>query len=294
MTQAPLSNKHCLICKDGRKNECLYWHKDPDTGDIWVWCQGKCKRGYSIYEYCAQAGISLREFLKLSFDFNEAKALEVNASEWPRTFLSLADPASQKGVDYLASRGLVPSADIAYDSGREGIVLSYYYQNTFVGAQIRFITPRKTADGDDWKITTLPGTRLGYLFWGWSQNTLPPTVKYIVLTEGAFNAMSIQQSLNTRYGNLLKNPYRCIAASGSSVSDHQQDQLKVLISQGIKVIAAPDSDEAGLKMLDKLRSDRACTHYSLVLEDGLDWNDVLIRDGESGLAKMFAANIKQA
>ena len=70
-----VNTKKCLICQ--RKNDTLHWHIDAETGAIWVWCQGKCQRGYSLYEYCRQAGVSLKELLKGDFDFKESTPNEV-------------------------------------------------------------------------------------------------------------------------------------------------------------------------------------------------------------------------
>ena len=74
----PISTKHCLICKDGRKNQCLHWHIDPETSDIWVYCVGKCQRGYSIYQYANMSGLKLNEFLKGDFNFVETRPDIVN------------------------------------------------------------------------------------------------------------------------------------------------------------------------------------------------------------------------
>jgi len=285
--------KSCLICKGGVKNDCLYFHKDLETGDIWLWCQGKCQRGYHLFDYCHRAGLSVRDFLKLRIDFEEAKPNEVNAMGWPRSFLNLSDPKSRSGVEYLSTRGLDPTPDMFFDSENNGVVLAYYMDSTFVGAQVRFIEPRYLEDGSPWKITTLPGTRLGYLFWGWSQNPLPPQVKYLVVTEGAFNAAALQQALNTQYGGILTNPYRCIATSGSGVSQYQRDKLKDVLETGVKVIAAPDSDDAGLKMLEKMQQSASCSHYALVAENGKDWNDLLIKLGDIQLAKYFVSRLRK-
>jgi hypothetical protein len=283
MNDFNLSFKKCLICKGGRKNDCLYAHKDADTGEIWLWCQGKCKRGYSLYDYCNQAGISLKEFLAMGISFDEAPELEVNAMSWPRSFYALSDPQAKPGVDYLLSRGLDMPAEMYYDSDKNGIVFPYYVHNTFVGAQIRFIEPRTSEDGSPWKITTLPGTRLGYLFWGWSQQVLPTSVKYLVIAEGAINAASLQQALNKRYGNLLRNPYRCISTSGASVTQYHCKRLKELIDSGLKIIAACDNDDAGISMFEKMAKQGACTHYSFVTEEGKDWNDLLIKGDDPAL-----------
>lgn len=288
-----ISVNHCLICKDGRKNRCLHWHKDSETGDIWVWCQGKCKRAYSLFDYCSTAGISLKALLSANLTFDEAAPMEVNAISWPRHFHALSDPASKSGVDYLKKRGLNFPGEMYYDSMHDGVVFPYYLNNTFVGAQIRFIEPRVTEDGDTWKITTLPGTRLGYLFWGWSQQPFSTNVKYVVVAEGAINAASLQQSLNAKYGNLLSNPYRCISTSGASISKFHCEKLRELIDSGLKVIAAFDNDDAGIKCLEKAINSGACTHYSVVDQDGKDWNDLLI-DQPAELAKYFVSRLKRS
>ena len=292
MNDIKFNHKRCLICKGNKGNECLYAHKDPDTGEIWLWCQGKCKRGYSLYEYCSLSGITLKDFLKSNLSFKDAEEMEVSAMSWPRFFHALSDPKALRGVSYLSSRGLINPPDMYYDSERDGIVLPYYFQNTFVGAQIRFLEPRKDEDGNDWKITTLPGTRLGYLFWGWTQQPLGTNTRYLVVAEGAINAASLQQALNAKYGNLLKNPYRCISTSGASISKYHSEKLKELIDSGIKVIAAFDNDDAGLKAFDKMATTGACTHYSFVKDEGKDWND-LLRLGEDP-ATHLALGLKKA
>lgn len=286
-----INNKKCLICK--RKNDCLYAHKDPDTGEIWFWCQGKCKRAYSLYDYCFNAGISLKDFLNNDLTFEEARPLEVNAMSWPRYFHALSDIESTPGVEYLRSRGLEYPGEMYYDSNRNGIVFPYYLNNMFVGAQIRFIEPRTDEDGNSWKITTMPGTRLGYLFWGWSQQSFSTSVKYVVVAEGAINAASLQQAFNKRYGNLLKNPYRCVSTSGASVTKYHVDKLNELIGYGLKVISAFDNDEAGIKAFERMAKDGACTHYAFVDEDGKDWNDIL-RCGDADLASYFASRLRKA
>jgi len=285
----------CLICKAHKKNanRTLYWHKDKDTQEIWVWCQGVCQRGYSIFEYCHVSGVSLSELLKADLNFEEAGNNEVNAISWPKRFVSLSDPSSNDGLIYLNKRKIKPTNDLYYDKEWNGIVFPYYYENTFVGAQIRLISPWTMEDGSEVKITTLPGTRLGYLFYGWNQGQFLSNIKAIVITEGAFNSISLQQSLNQLYGGFLKNPFKCIATSGSGLSEHQSDKLKELINLGYKVIAAPDSDQAGFKMLDKMRNKNCCTHYALIDEDNKDWND-LLKNGEEELAKFFLEKVKRS
>lgn len=290
-----ISTQHCLICKGGKKNRCLHWHHDSETNDIWVYCVGVCQRGYSLQEYCTTAGLLVKEFLKQDFTFEEAKANELTSMAWPSHYLSLSDPRAQAGVDYVQSRGLTVDEDLYYDHHRKGIVFPYYFNNAFVGAQTRFLYPKQTDDGHIHKIDTIPGTRLGLIFYGWNQEQLDPRVKAIVVTEGAFNALSIKQSLAAIYPNGTS-PYKCIATSGSGVTKHQIEVLKDLYSRGYKIIAAPDSDEAGLSMLNKLAvaNQGVVTHYTLTNDPSKDWNDMLQTEGREGLARLFLSGVKNA
>ena len=183
-------NRWCLICQP--RNRTLYWHQNEE-GKIWCY-YNKCDRGYSLEQYCDIAGIDMTEFLTGEFHMQEAKADEVQAMAWPSTFVPLSDPRAEKGVEYIKSRGLNIDGDMYYDLNEEGIVFPYYVENHFCGAQIRFLEERINEDGDKWKITTLPGTRLGLLFYGWNQGKLLAQVKGVIVTEGAFNALSIQQA----------------------------------------------------------------------------------------------------
>jgi hypothetical protein len=111
---------------------------DVDTGEIWLWCN-KYARGYSLYSYCHEAGISLKDFLKNDFEFQESRPNEVNAVEFPSWFITLSDPRAAKAVEYIKSRGLKIEGDMYYDTVQDGIVFPYYFDSTFVGAQVRFI-----------------------------------------------------------------------------------------------------------------------------------------------------------
>ena len=198
-------NRWCLICQP--RNRTLYWHKNPDDhptkpGAIWCYCN-KCDRGYSLEQYCDIADIDMTDFISGDFHMQEAKPDEVTAMAWPHTFVPLSDPRAEKGVQYINSRGLNVDGDMYYDLNEEGIVFPYYVENHFCGAQVRFIEERINDDGDIWKITTLPGTRLGLLFYGWNQAKLLAQIKGIIVCEGAFNALSIQQALNSVYGGCL-------------------------------------------------------------------------------------------
>lgn len=292
MNETPISTKKCLICKQGRKNDCLHWHHDPESGDIWVYCVGKCQRGYSIYEYCARSGLKLHEFLKLDFEFVEAKKNEVQKMAWPKSFIPLYDPKAAECVEYIRSRGIDVDDGMFYDSSRNGVVFPYYYDTTFCGAQIRLMEPWIDEDGQERKIDTVPGTRLGLLFYGWNQTPFRTNIKAIVVCEGAFNALSIQQSLNEMYGGIVNNPFKCVACSGSGASTHHVEELKALKDQGYRIIAAPDSDDAGLKMLKKLTTAGAITHYALTGNDEVDWNDLLRGTDKKTFGKWFLGRIQ--
>lgn len=286
-----ISTKKCLICKEGRKNDCLHWHKDSDTGDIWVWCQGKCQRGYSLRSYCHHAGISLPEFLKGDFDFKEAPSNELSVMGWPTRFIPLSDTRSHPACDYIRSRGLTLEGDMYYDIERNGIVFPYYFDNHFCGAQTRFIVPRVHPDGEVQKMDTLPGTRLGLLFYGWNQSRFIGNVKAVVVTEGSFNAIAINQALYMAYGGISMCPWRAISCSGAGATKHHQEALKELKDQGLKVIIAPDTDEAGMKMLKKFNDGEAASHFALTGSTE-DWNDQLKKMGHKDFAKFFLSKVQ--
>ena len=286
---AKRDNRWCLICNP--RNRTLYWHVDEKTGRLWCWCN-KCGRGYSVSEYCKLAGVDLEKFLSGEFTFENGAADEVNVLAWPARFVPLSDPRAERGVEYVLSRGLKLDGDMYFDVDEEGIVFPYYYHNHFCGAQIRFIEERVAENGEKWKITTMPGTRLGLLFYGWNQSKLMPHVRGIVVCEGAFNALSIKQSLDEMYGGVHKCPWKVVACSGSGVSDHQAETLRELKESGYKVICASDPDEAGLKMLDKLKDKGCITHYAFP-DIGTDWNDKLKELGHKQLARYFVSRVEK-
>lgn len=287
-----ISTKKCLICKDGRRNNCLHWHKDPETDEMWVWCQGKCQRGYSLRGYCFAAGISLPDFLKGDFDFKEAPPNEVQVMIWPARFIPLSDPRAHPATDYIKSRGLTLEGDMYYDLERNGVVFPYYFENYFCGAQTRFIVPKIHPDGEVQKMDTLPGTRLGLLFYGWNQAHFVGNVKGLVVCEGSFNAISINQAFNMVYGGINNNPWRAIACSGAGATKHHQEALKELKDQGLKIIIAPDTDEAGMKMLKKFTSSNSATHYAIT-GDSKDWNDFCKEMGYKDFANFFLSKVKK-
>lgn len=285
-----INTKKCLICK--RPNNTLHWHTDPDTNEVWVWCNGRCQRGYSLRSYCYTAGIEVSDFLQGSFDFQEASPNEVSRLDWSSSFISLMDPRAEEGLNYIKSRGLEPKGDMFYDTESNSIVFPYYYQSVYAGAQTRLIEPWVNDDGEVTKILTVPGTRLGLLFYGWNQEAFFTNIKGVIVCEGAFNVLSIQQALNDLYGGVLKNPFKVIATSGCGTTKHQIDKLKELKDAGKKIIVAFDSDEPGLKGLNKLVREEVATHYCLTGETDKDWNDILKENGSRYLAEFVLKNIK--
>jgi len=284
-----LNTKRCLICNP--KNNTLYWHESEGDGGRWCYCN-KCDRAYDLKTYITLAGVSLTEFLQNDFEFEEARSNEVQKMNWPKSFIPLYDPRAQKGVEYIQSRGLDTDEGMYYDLQREGIVFPYYYDSTFCGAQVRMIEPWVDENGNERKIDTIPGTRLGLLAYNYNQAPFRTNIKAVIVCEGAFNAISLQQALNDMYGGILSNPFKAIALSGSGTSQHHVEMLKDLKDQGLRIIAAGDSDEAGLKMLAKLTAADAVTHYALTEDDEIDWNDVLAAEGKKGLAKFFLKAVK--
>lgn len=284
-----LSTKKCLICK--RPNDTLHWHESEKGFLPWVWCAGVCQRAYSMYEYTALAGLTLGEFLQNKFEIKEAPPNEVRKMEWPRSFVPLFHKDAKPGLEYLSSRGIDPDDGMYYDTLRKGIVFPYYFEQAFVGAQIRFLKMWKDYDGSERKIDTLPGTRLGLLFYGWNQGPLMPQVKGVIITEGAFNAKCIEQALNSIYPSVLHNPWKCIASSGSGASAHQTTVIKELKEAGIRTIIAPDSDAAGIKMFEKYAKAEAATHYAFTEDSEKDWNDFAKTMNKQDFAKWFLGRI---
>jgi len=211
--------------------------------------------------------------------------------EWPARYVPLSDPRAEAGVKYVQSRGLLLAGDMYYDIERDGIVFPYYFGDHFCGAQTRFVTPRVHPGGEVQKMDTLPGTRLGLLFYGWNQSRFVGDVKTVVVTEGAFNAIAINQALNVVYGGIANNPWRAIACSGAGATKHHKEALKELKDQGIKIVIAPDTDEAGAAMLRKFNEAGAATHYAFTGETR-DWNEMLKALGHKEFAWYFLRNIK--
>lgn len=284
-------SRWCLICNP--KNRTLYWHKDSETGDIWCYCN-KCDKGRSLRSYCYEAGLSLNEFLKMDFFFEEAKPNEVSRIDWPSNFINLADPRADEGVSYIKERGLSLDGDMYYDLSRKGIVFPYYFGNYFCGAQTRFLKPYLDLEGNEHKIDTLPGTRLGLLFYGWNQDKFMGNVRYLVVVEGAFNALSINQAFAAYYGgSIVASPWRAVALSGAGASKHQIETLKDLKKEGLFIVSAPDRDEAGIKMFKKMLRYDSISHTAFPVDENKDWNDYLKDMGPIDFAKWFLDRIKK-
>ena len=284
--------KHCLICR--RPNRTLHWHRDLETSDIWVYCVGKCQRGYSLKQYCSLGDILPEDLLKGDFEFQEAKSNEIQAMQWPAKFIPLNDPRAAPGVKYIRGRGLSLDSDMYYDIDRDGIVFPYYFDKHFCGAQIRFIKDNFNKSGDLQKVDTVPGTRLGMLFGLWNQTKFFTNVKAVGVCEGYFNALSLQQAFNTKYGGVANNPWKFISTSGCNVSLHHREVLKELKDNNIKIICAYDHDEAGLAGLNKMIKAECLTHFSTTQDTDKDWNDMLLKDGPHHTATRFLMNLKAA
>ena len=287
-----VSNKKCYICKGGKKNNTIHWHQNPDNGEIWLYCVGKCQQAYSLREYCKITGLTIPQLMHGGFDFKESPPNEVRKMEWPSSFIPLFDQRAKPGVAYLKSRGIDLDDGMYYDLQREGIVFPYFYEQAFVGAQIRFLKNFIDYDGTERKIDTLPGTRLGLLFYDWNQSPMMPNIKGVIVTEGAFNSKCISQALNHVYGSIFKNPWKCIAASGSGASKHQIDTIRELKESGLKIVVAPDSDEAGQKMFEKFVKAEATTHFVFTEDSERDWNDIGKTMSKEEFAKWFLGRIK--
>jgi DNA primase len=179
-----------------------------------------------------------------------------------------------------------------YDIEKNGIVLPLYHDNYFCGAQTRFIKPIVHSDGEIQKMDTMPGTRLGLLTYAWNGKRFVGNVKAVVICEGAFNSLSLQQALNHKYGGIANNPWRCLATSGCNLTAYHKEIFKELKEQGMKVVCAYDFDEAGLAGLKKAIDSDCITHSALTNDDD-DWNSLLQKNGHEWLADFFISTIKK-
>jgi DNA primase len=284
-------SKNCLICVDGRRPTLKWFVFKENTTRIFVHCIAHCKRTYSIEEYVATAGLTMTEFLQTygkNLNVDVIDSDELSKLDWPSFWLSIHDPLSKKGQEYLLSRGLTLQGGFAYDVSREAIVIPFYYGDQLVGAQLRFIVPRVYEDGYEQKIDTVPGSRLGKLFYGWNQKALNSGCKMLVVVEGAFDAAALQQNLSSGANPAI----RFVAVSGSNLSDHQIEQISKVKLSGIKTVLAPDCDEAGIQMIKKYKDVGCFTHVSITGDSKLDWNSFLKQRGKAALRKAFLENIR--
>lgn len=279
---------HCIVC--GKKHKCVYWHINDDS-TIWCYCCS-CGRSYDIYEYCKLGGISPKDLLKNHIEFGSRNDNEVTKLQWPSSYISLLDSRAEDGADYIKSRGLEIEGDIYYDTKSRGIVFPMYYDMYFCGAQIRLINPIRNEFGVATKMISMPGTRTSILVYNWNQLPFLMDIKGVIITEGAFNCLSIQQATNDRFGQ-YENPFKCIALSGSGASSHHQEIMRDLVDGGMKVIVAPDRDSAGIKMFEKFSNAKAITHYVFPEDGDGDWNDILKTLGKEEFVRYFLGRVKK-
>jgi hypothetical protein len=281
---------HCSVCKTERN--VVYWNK-PDSEKELPWCYCcACGRAYNIMEYCHLSEITLTELLNEKITFSTPPKNEVQRIAWPAGFIRINDSRAKKGLDYIISRGLSVEGDMFYDMDSNGVVFPLYFKGYFCGAQVRLLNPYTSPSGKETKMISLPGTRTSILIYGWDQGAILGHIKAIVIAEGAFNALSIQQSLNDLYGDILKNPFKCIALSGSAGSHHHLEIMKELKDRGYKIIMTSDLDPAGIKMLQTFTVADCLTHYAIMDRPNVgDWNDMLVKVGKKEFAKYFLGRI---
>jgi hypothetical protein len=286
------SARRCKICNKPRDTLYVNWN---DNGDIWLYCCS-CGKSYNVLEYCKMTGTDYRDIVlngNINFN-NRTNKNEVNRLDWPAHFISLLDSRAYRGKEYLKERGLRVEGDIFYDIKRNGIVFPLYYEMYFCGAQIRLINPMTNEYGQETKMISMPGTRTSILIYNWNQLSFLLDVKNIVITEGAFNCLSLMQAFDSLYLNKLSNPYKVLALSGSGSSHHHIKKIKELKDKGYNIIIAGDNDQAGLKMISKFIKEKALTHFSLPKKEIGDWNDIMKEKGEEELIKVFLSNMENA
>jgi DNA primase len=66
-----------------------------------------------------------------------------------------------------------------------------------------------------------------------------------------------------------------------------------LKNEGIKIIAALDADDAGVKGLQKMIDNQCATHYALTDDTELDWNNLIKQMGKEQLATFFLKAVKK-
>ena len=118
----------------------------------------------------------------------------------------------------------------------------------------------------------------------------------LYLNHALMNKMGIDQE---KLAGVIRKTYQKLDGFAELIdmkkasSSYLISNYRSLIENGYKVIAAPDNDEAGLKMLTKIQNAGACTHYALVREDNKDWNDILKEQGDE-LGPYFVKSIKSS
>ena len=282
-----VNTKHCLVCKQARP--VLYWHEE-ESGDIWCWCCS-CGKSYSLWEYCKLSGISPKELGKSEFAFEKGTPGEVQRIGWPAHFYEITHPKATVGADFVKSRGIRLEGDMYYDADYNGIAFPLYFEGYFCGAQIRLIEPWKVKGSTKKiKMITIPGTKSSLLMYNWDQAPFNRPYRGIIITEGAFDCLAIEQSLNDQYGP-FKNPWKVMAMNGSACSDHHLKTIKGLKDAGMTVVLAADYDKAGFKMMAEYKKADAITHIATTEEHKVDWNDKLKELGSKEFARFFIKRI---
>jgi len=281
---------YCPLCK--RRRKTAYWNYDEEK-NIWMHCCA-CNATYTLAALTKRVGIKvamkyLDRIKNNIIQPSDTASDSLQRIAWPADYISINSTIAKEGQDYILSRGLSLEGQLYYDKEINGIVFPLYYQGVFCGAQTRLIVPWIKEDGKPQKMTTLEGTKKSLLFYNWDQNPFPRLYKGIIVTEGAFDTLAIEQALNALYGPIT-NPFKTIATMGSGVSEYQVSVLNGLKEAGYKVILAPDFDPAGFIMFDK--SKKAITHVMTTDEKGKDWNMLLKEMGHVEFAKYILTKIK--
>lgn len=219
-------------------------------GDRWSYscfnCHFKCGHGpgnlftsntKKLLQWC---GIDDSQIEKWSFEsYAQRHTMDMNALPYKPFVVNFADRALPEGsipldannpdhkfhIDYLASRGLSPDSYPYYvnpeDTGRERIIIPYYYHGRLVGNTSRFYDNRTPK--------YLSEQQRGYVF---NVDNQKPEWSVCILVEGQFDAISIGGC-----GYL-----------GSTISDQQANVIGRLHRT---IIVVPDRDAAGLQVCDR-------------------------------------------
>lgn len=261
-------HKNCRICK--ANHATLYWNKHKDG--IKIYCC-KCGKLYTLKEYSLLSNIPEKDLLSEISDevFEENKDASIKEVILPPYLISLFNPASKEGRDYLNKRKINIYPDLLYDSKRNGIAQLLYKGDIVVGCQIRLIDVKENQP----KMISLKGTKKSISFFGWNgdfSNLID--VDVIFVTEGAFDSLSIKSVFKTN------KKIKAIATLGCKVSKTQIEMLKQMKERNIKIICAFDGDEAGIEGRELLIKEKAIDYY--IDNEGLiDWNDMLVKYDEN-------------